>query len=517
MNTSSAPSTETKKTTLSRDTRSIPMQPGRQRSALPINRKASLTAVEGIEDIVRPGPWKSRVANLLLACAVLWFLVQSVLLRLIEVVPTPVTSAHVAGEVVQPEGAGIPLAHIPAELNYLASGATPLEVAAFPLVWVVLFALLLGLFLLTERRHAGLANKVLGDLPPERRAEQQRFFGRAGLGPEGTSAAAVVDEDGDHFADDLPSHLRKHLSWWRDETAPEQRSLTEALAELKKFLGDEAYLWFRACAIWPFPQWHLALYLGRGLRNSHGESLHSFETADRLASLPWFMTGTMPMWLRRHLLGTLSKEQQQEVRYLIQALLISTARGTKADFALELAEYHTLFMKSTGNDATLAILKELPADSPLRDSLFLQFMEKPLDSAFYKTLKSRNEDDTAKGADYARVSERTKWVGRLLWSACAAVLVASLVLLPILASYGGVRISTRHLQGVVEVNEAKKAPPATYYWLRPGEQQIVVTSKDFESVRLRVNVKGRTITDLGALVMKHERTGFSNPQPGDLP
>ncbi len=488
----------------------------RQKSALPTNRRQSLVIIEGIEDKVRPGPWKTRIALCLLAAVTLWFLIQSVILQMVDVYFVPVTTANVeSGAIVDGPKATPPFSHLIAQVQAIAAGEPGADPFAFPLTWVALLALVYGLVLLTDRRQTGLANRALEEPPTNARAEQERFFASSGALP--SPADMKEDVDGDHFADDLPAHIRKALSWWNDETAPDPAILTHSLNELRTYLQDEAFYWLRACAVWPEPQWHLVLYLGRGLRNSHGESLHSFETADRLASLPWFMTNHMPMWLRRYLLGTLSKDQQQEIRYLLQALLISTARGVKTDFALELAEYHTLFMKSAGNETTQLVLKDATAGSTLRDELLQQFMAKPLEDAFYKSLKNRGSksDDDTGVSGFARVSVAADWMSKALGTACAVALVAVLILLPVLSNLGGVWVTTRHGQGTFDILGRVKGPPARFFWVPAGIQEVKIISKDYAQGVIKVDVKGRTIVDLGAVVLRHERTGFGHPQPGD--
>lgn len=515
---------------LSGDTPPVTTSTGRHKSALPTNRRASLIVVEGVEDKVRPGPWKSHLALSLLGAAILWFLIQSVLLQLADIIYVPITSAQATqGLLISVPDASPPFSSLLNKIQAIATmepGADPLT---FPLTWVAILAMFYGLMTMADRRRSGFSSRVLDEVPYGLKVEQEKFFTgppREGgsISEDATSAGGKEDLDGDFFADDLPAHIRKSLYWWNQPSAPDTAILANSLSELKSYLGDEAYYWFCACSVWPEPLWHLVLFLGRGLRNARGESLHSFESADRLASLPWFMSGKMPLWLRRYLLGNLGKEQQQQIRYIIQALLVSTARGAKSDFALELADYHTLFMKTAGNELSQSVLKTLPANSTLRDELFTQFMSKPLDAQFYRGLKERDSSGTAvptgerAGADLARISRASRWISRLIWGACAAVTVGSAGMLIALNTHGGVRLTTRHNQGTVEIvgrERGKKNPPATFFWLPTGVNEVRIISKDYETVTLKVDVKGRVIADLGSVVMKHGRTGFSHPQAGD--
>ncbi|MTJ10199.1 formylglycine-generating enzyme family protein [Anabaena sp. UHCC 0204] len=134
------------------------------------------------------------------------------------------------------------------------------------------------------------------------------------------------------------------------------------LVSLRRYLGDDSFYWFCACAVFPELQWNITIYLGNVLKTKAGKSLLEVCSLNNLARLPWFRSGYIPDWLRVDLIKQLTEEQEQEIRNVLKNLLNQVN-------------------ETSGNWLKLLIaktsIKTISEDSPLQDYLFLDFMTKP--------------------------------------------------------------------------------------------------------------------------------------------
>ncbi|HVG35807.1 MAG TPA: hypothetical protein VM911_22335 [Pyrinomonadaceae bacterium] len=99
----------------------------------------------------------------------------------------------------------------------------------------------------------------------------------------------------------------------------EDLSITETVASLRTYLGEEIFQWVCACAIYPELQWDLTLYLGS--LPCLGQGLIREDNLLKLVRLPWFRAGTMPDELRWHLIRELDREKERAIRIALIELL----------------------------------------------------------------------------------------------------------------------------------------------------------------------------------------------------
>ena len=103
------------------------------------------------------------------------------------------------------------------------------------------------------------------------------------------------------------------LPVWRDAAPLPPKAVRNVSVEtLRAYLGDAAFDWLCACAIYPELQWHLTLFLGAQFPES-GQLL-SEAVLLRLVRLPWFREGALPDELRARLLAALPAERQTGLR-----------------------------------------------------------------------------------------------------------------------------------------------------------------------------------------------------------
>lgn len=528
----------------------VPSAPARPAGPAPgaglkLNRQQALEQIREVERQIWPARWRTGLAAALLAAVCLWFIIDTLILNLFTVHKIEVTRAQVErGEVIQVPEAESPWKGLINFYNQVSSGQFDEKLAFHPIPWMVFAGLLWVVARSSERTQTQPGFSFLRASPKEFLKLQSHFFqSPAGvIIPAGTGAEDNEEEDDEPedealskepkppaaetsypvFGEDLPPQVRNLLLWWDDKQPPDRSNLENGLAELRKYLGPDAYLWLRACAALPSPVLHLAMFLGKGLRNAKGDIIYGFENADKLQSLPWFIHERMPLWLRKHLLASLSKADQQRIRYLLQCLLISTAKGCKTDLALEIAHHQHDFMRVCGNSLSNEILEAAPEDSPLREPLFRQFVQRGLDEEFYENMSDFSLDEgKSRGrltAGQKKPSRRRRLtpfhvVSSLLWTTCGVALAGCVVFLVFFSEVSGFRVKLDPNIGIIKTSRGEKEikknplPYANFLFLPAGRREIEINSRDFLSHELKIDLPGRVFADLGEIELTHRRTG----------
>jgi oligopeptide transport system substrate-binding protein len=182
----------------------------------------------------------------------------------------------------------------------------------------------------------------------------------------------------------IPAMLLKRPERWLGSERPEEGVLTQLRDRLRAFLGQSGYDWLIACAFYPALQWELTLFWGRalGIKDAFEETLW------KLVRLPWFRYGSMPDWLRVELIAELPPAKEQNIRRLLEKLLISALSNPDIPVSLEIA---TETEESDGKGGLRRSLKSgwdnliagkllrrflntLPEESRLNDLVFLSVM-----------------------------------------------------------------------------------------------------------------------------------------------
>lgn len=109
---------------------------------------------------------------------------------------------------------------------------------------------------------------------------------------------------------------------WQDEApVPPRAGRAVSLEALRGYLGDSAFEWLCASAIYPELQWNLTLFLAAQSPQA-GELLNE-NVLLRLTRLPWFREGVLPDELRARLLAVLPDERQLRYRRALIEILES--------------------------------------------------------------------------------------------------------------------------------------------------------------------------------------------------
>ncbi|MCA9524812.1 MAG: hypothetical protein KC549_00770, partial [Myxococcales bacterium] len=162
---------------------------------------------------------------------------------------------------------------------------------------------------------------------------------------------------------------------WQSRHAPPPAEVDALLAELRRFLGPDGYRWLQGLAAHPELRWPLTLFIGLRLQ-ADGEPLLSERRLIDLTRLPWLRAGWLPDWLRLRLLAGISPEDDQAVRAFLQDLLAQQSDRHQA-FRLDVARRDPQRSGSRPRWRQLIadILRAEPADSPLHDRLFVDFLQ----------------------------------------------------------------------------------------------------------------------------------------------
>ncbi len=206
--------------------------------------------------------------------------------------------------------------------------------------FIILPATIKGLLVLSQRLRQGFATYFL--------AEEQRI----------------------PLPDSL--HIRSYI--WIERNPPPTEQINAMLDSLEKYLGKDSFYWLSACAIFPQLDWQITIYLGNVLKTESGALLIEVCSLTDLARLPWLRYGYMPDWLRVYLIATLTQEQQQVIRSILQDLLITSVQGSVSKLPLGIARQYPNLLPKLANSILKILSKKAAFDSPLRDYIFLGFM-----------------------------------------------------------------------------------------------------------------------------------------------
>jgi TonB family protein len=186
----------------------------------------------------------------------------------------------------------------------------------------------------------------------------------------------------DHFETTVPADLRE---WMRGssgsdgmETNALQSTPEEMLAQLRRILGEDAFQWLSACAIYTELQWNLTLYIGS--LPSMPQGLLTEANLLKLIRLPWFRTGAIPDELRWFLINELAPERQRAVRAALIELLEKDPAPPETfasdHYRLNLFAQRWLARHTRKRLRELMrLIKQLPRSQVVRDLTLIRFLE----------------------------------------------------------------------------------------------------------------------------------------------
>jgi len=169
------------------------------------------------------------------------------------------------------------------------------------------------------------------------------------------------------------------LKRWHEEDAEFQDIAEDRLHDakaLQEYLGEDAFQWLCACAVYPELHWNLTLYLGMSDKKWLTE-----DNLLKLIRLPWFRKGIMPDTLRWDLIVALDKEKNQAIREAIVKMLEKNPPSEDSHayngYSLHLAMQKWMLGKKSRKEKqeTLKTLRQADEKEVVRDYTFLRFLE----------------------------------------------------------------------------------------------------------------------------------------------
>ena len=121
------------------------------------------------------------------------------------------------------------------------------------------------------------------------------------------------------FAELMSTGGKPTVEYTRTARYAAANPIPETPAELRAFLGRDAYALLCACAAYPKLDWNLTLYLGAALPG--GRKSLTERALTRLVQLPWFQSGGLPERLRAVLVRDLEPAQTSAVQRALAGLL----------------------------------------------------------------------------------------------------------------------------------------------------------------------------------------------------
>jgi TonB family protein len=176
---------------------------------------------------------------------------------------------------------------------------------------------------------------------------------------------------------ELPSSME--FRSWDGRGVQGRIDSADAASALRRYLGEDAFQWLCACAIYPDLQWDLTLCLGALPAMASG--LVCEENIVKLLRLEWFRSGSMPDSLRRALIAELNPETEQEVRGAIIGLLESNP-PPEGTFAAGSHQFHIAYQRYRNSPKDRKaerrlknLLENLPPDEVTQDYAYLDAAE----------------------------------------------------------------------------------------------------------------------------------------------
>jgi hypothetical protein len=181
-------------------------------------------------------------------------------------------------------------------------------------------------------------------------------------------------EQAHHFDAESVPDLKK---WHEEDAKPDiQEDKLDDVTALQDYLGQDAFQWLCACAVYPELHWNLTLYLGMTDKKWLTE-----DNLLKLIRLPWFRKGVMPDTLRWELITSLDKKKNLAVREEIIRILEKSPPDKDSHaynhYSLNLAMQKWMLGKRSSKEKQeiLKNLRQADEKEVIQDYTFLRFLE----------------------------------------------------------------------------------------------------------------------------------------------
>ncbi|MEO5340996.1 MAG: hypothetical protein H7837_10875 [Magnetococcus sp. MYC-9] len=195
----------------------------------------------------------------------------------------------------------------------------------------------------------------------------------------------TVRPDPDQSMGPFPPSLRYHPERFTVEESPGAVEIKTLLAELEQYLGDAAWRWLQACAVFPTLDPVITQRLGERLPESRdgridqgGRSLYTLPRFAALGRLPWFRNGDMPDWLRQTLVDQikgLGQSWYETVRETVLAILTTSDAKNAGPASMDVIRRDQRYLI----DRLIDRFRARSATEAQRAQLLIDFLDAPTD------------------------------------------------------------------------------------------------------------------------------------------
>lgn len=238
----------------------------------------------------------------------------------------------------------------------------------------------------------------------------------------------------------LPQIVQERPQRWLEKDAPSASQIDSLLNELEFYLGKDGYTWLKACAVYPELQWQITITLGQLLKDKNGKPILESKRLIDLARLPWFRYGVMPDWLRTRLILDLEANQEEEIRAVLEALLVTAVQGHGESLDLEVAYEQRDWTSRLARPLLRLLQQESSSEGPVQDHVYLDFMLQRLNLAVRVPEAFRRQL-------FVRVGDQTGWRVLLQWTIAHLLVVCAIIICSLLFP-----VSNRSLNSVFVIN-----------------------------------------------------------------
>lgn len=185
---------------------------------------------------------------------------------------------------------------------------------------------------------------------------------------------AVVD----YFESTVSADVRSWKNAQGADSDPTWTTPQSMLVQLRRSLGEDAFQWLAACAVYPELHWDLTLHLGALPAMPAG--LITEANLLKLIRLPWFRTGAIPEEMRWLLINQLPLERERAVRAKVIEMLEKNAPPVETfagdQYHLNLFAQRWLESRSRQRlRELLELMKRLPQSQVVRDATLIRYLE----------------------------------------------------------------------------------------------------------------------------------------------
>lgn len=152
----------------------------------------------------------------------------------------------------------------------------------------------------------------------------------------GNSAAVEYTHRDDMLRTPYPYEFRYWSERWAVGEGLNQDTISMIIQRSQEYLGEQCFVWMKACAVYPEVHWGLTLWLGHQVGKSNDWDVVNNDNLVAISRLPWFRYGIMPERLRMEFVSRMSTKERKWALRAIQEAFLGSDQSITRRSSLEL-------------------------------------------------------------------------------------------------------------------------------------------------------------------------------------